>query len=335
MADSVVDIDPDGDVVLVCGSADKTKRLRVSSKVLSLASPVFKTMLGPDFKEGKRLSKHGSLNLPLPDDDGEDMTIICNILHFRHSKLPRQLDTIKLQDISVLADKYSCTMALGPIVEHWVEELRKDCSDAVRVILICASFRLHLPLMFGELGREHILRYNGKCTLVGDRPEQEVLQKLFDAMNVEALNARGKIAKFVDTMMVMHCDTDSTHGSNCPRALDYVVGFLRTLRRAELWPMHTTSDHTLESLLSKMRSVNWQQVELSTRTCGHSSWTDTCFCSSGMSSTNPTLNGIFTSRADKIVKEIPELCLGCALEGATWKKADCDHPQGSSSPFGI
>ncbi len=37
-------------------------------------------MLGPSFKEGKQLSEQGTLDLPLPDDNGEDMAIICDIL---------------------------------------------------------------------------------------------------------------------------------------------------------------------------------------------------------------------------------------------------------------
>ncbi|KAM3421801.1 hypothetical protein BST61_g2179 [Cercospora zeina] len=33
--------------------------------------------------------------------------------------------------------------------------------------------------------------------------------------------------------------------------------------------------------------------------------------------------------------QIPGLCLECVLEGETWKKKDCTHTQGSSSPFGV
>jgi hypothetical protein len=46
-------LDPSGDVVLVLGETC----LRVSSKVLSVASSVFRVMFGPHFQEGESISK--------------------------------------------------------------------------------------------------------------------------------------------------------------------------------------------------------------------------------------------------------------------------------------
>lgn len=133
-------------------------------------------MFGPHFKEGKKLSEQGTLDLPLPDDDGETMETICHALHLRHSKLSRHLKVDKLRNVAVLADKYKCTMALGPIAEHWLRELKKFCSNETRANLICCSYLLRLPLMFRELGREHILRCNIRCTADIDGPGRKVVQ---------------------------------------------------------------------------------------------------------------------------------------------------------------
>ncbi|USW55710.1 Putative SKP1/BTB/POZ domain superfamily protein [Septoria linicola] len=122
MADDLVEIDPSGDVVLVCGHGEDVKKLRVSSGTLSLASPVFKTMLGPNFKEDKQLSGCGTLHLPLPDDDGAQMAIICNTIHLRHNKVPRRLTLTQLSEVAILVNKYDCAMALGPMAEHWSME---------------------------------------------------------------------------------------------------------------------------------------------------------------------------------------------------------------------
>jgi BTB/POZ domain len=46
-------IDSSGDVILKLGKSS----LKVSSKVLSVASPVFRAMFGPHFQEGESLSK--------------------------------------------------------------------------------------------------------------------------------------------------------------------------------------------------------------------------------------------------------------------------------------
>jgi hypothetical protein len=48
-------IDPAGDMIL---KVDKTTLL-VNSKVLSIASPVFRAMLGPNFQEGVSLTQKG------------------------------------------------------------------------------------------------------------------------------------------------------------------------------------------------------------------------------------------------------------------------------------
>lgn len=47
--------DPSGDIMLIVGS--QKGGIQVSSKVLKLTSPVFKAMLGPNFKEGIELTK--------------------------------------------------------------------------------------------------------------------------------------------------------------------------------------------------------------------------------------------------------------------------------------
>ena len=67
MADHQEDIDPHGDVILIVGQ-DK-KRLRVSAMMLFAASPVFKALLGPHFREGQRpRSASNPTEITLPDD---------------------------------------------------------------------------------------------------------------------------------------------------------------------------------------------------------------------------------------------------------------------------
>ena len=49
-------VDPDGDLVITVGSSSP-RSFRVSAKVLSVASDVFRKMFGPNFKEGSSLAK--------------------------------------------------------------------------------------------------------------------------------------------------------------------------------------------------------------------------------------------------------------------------------------
>lgn len=52
-----VTVDEDGDLVLVVGPADAQAKILVSSKVLTVASKVFKAMLSRSFKEGRQLAE--------------------------------------------------------------------------------------------------------------------------------------------------------------------------------------------------------------------------------------------------------------------------------------
>src|SRR5277367_6787997 len=87
-----VKIDPAGDVLLQVGSSEPKAYLLVSSKVFSLASPVFAAMLSPQFKEGNSLSSGNGCEITLPEDDPEAMTLLCNCLHFRTDQIPTELE---------------------------------------------------------------------------------------------------------------------------------------------------------------------------------------------------------------------------------------------------
>jgi len=73
-----IDIAAEGDVILVL----QQTRLRVSSAILSSASPVFKTMFGPNFLEGQGQRSAGDpREVTLHDDDLCAMTRLCRLLH--------------------------------------------------------------------------------------------------------------------------------------------------------------------------------------------------------------------------------------------------------------
>ena len=76
---ATTELDPQGDIVLSVGE----KRLLSSSKVLSLASPVFRAMFGSQFSEGRRLSTTQPGEIPLTDDDPEVFFYLASIFHHR------------------------------------------------------------------------------------------------------------------------------------------------------------------------------------------------------------------------------------------------------------
>ncbi|KAI7241915.1 hypothetical protein KC330_g349 [Hortaea werneckii] len=128
-----VDIAADGDIIL---ALPKNLYIRVSSAVLSLVSPVFKTMLGPRFKAGNevRSSRH-PIEIPLSEDDGTAMKHLCLLIHGRTGDSYSHGDMTfptQLQGLAVLADNVAGAAALGCTVE----EIRRHLIAFVDFLLL-------------------------------------------------------------------------------------------------------------------------------------------------------------------------------------------------------
>jgi hypothetical protein len=130
-------IDPAGDVLFIVGSSPPKARLLISSKILSLASPVFAAMFSLNFKEGSNLSSDSPSEVLLPDDDPEAMTVLCNCLHFRSDKIPRNVEFLLLRSLAVLCDKYDCATAISAWCTLWLQRWETDkCEDGFEGLLI-------------------------------------------------------------------------------------------------------------------------------------------------------------------------------------------------------
>ena len=103
---------PGGDVELLLGPPANPVKVCVQSVVLALASPVFKTLLGPDFAEGNVTSSNDSLwRVSLPEDDPETMIWICKALHL-HRDMCYNFPLPALELLAAHIDKYDLADAL-------------------------------------------------------------------------------------------------------------------------------------------------------------------------------------------------------------------------------
>ena len=122
------DDDPAGDLLLVLetdedGRSTKSS-IRVSSKVMSLASPVFAAMLSPKFAEGQALLKTTSpqtVSISLPDNDPEAMVWLCQALHFNKS-CNIDIDFSLLGELAILCNNYDFVDALKPWSRAWMQK---------------------------------------------------------------------------------------------------------------------------------------------------------------------------------------------------------------------
>jgi len=117
-----VEFDPDGDVCLELSCPGERVHLLVSSKVLTLASPVFAKMFNSQFREGlsNRAASRGP-PIPLPDDDGPAFVVFCAAIHHQTDEVPKEVTLACLENIGIICDKYSCTKALAPWSEMWLK----------------------------------------------------------------------------------------------------------------------------------------------------------------------------------------------------------------------
>ena len=100
---SIVDIDPDGDLVLIVGSPDATvARFRVSRFALRLASPVWKAMFCGSFAEAT------AQEVKMPADEPEAMRYVLLNVHLQFRKLPTSLRLKEIAQLAELCDKYDC-----------------------------------------------------------------------------------------------------------------------------------------------------------------------------------------------------------------------------------
>ncbi len=131
---AMVVLDSNGDVIFVLGT-DKNTKLRVSSKVLSIASKPFAAMFSPRFTESSGLSAAAPKEIPLPEDDAKAMTVLCKVIHHKVEDGDEPATTLELLEVVVLADKYDCTKLHS--LKLWTRDLR--CSlpkDAFPLLVI-------------------------------------------------------------------------------------------------------------------------------------------------------------------------------------------------------
>lgn len=165
MAGTSHDADPAGDLMLLVGP-DKAL-IRASSKVLSLASPVFAKMLGPHFPEGGSLSEQGSLGnsavcstkVTLPDDDPEAMILFRDTVHFT-KRATRDIALPLLTKMASLSDKYDCSMALSSVSDVWFSNFRGSREGEDRYVrMLWISYALGNHCVFSKMSRYMIHEY--------------------------------------------------------------------------------------------------------------------------------------------------------------------------------
>ncbi|EME88862.1 uncharacterized protein MYCFIDRAFT_35290 [Pseudocercospora fijiensis CIRAD86] len=152
-----VDIDPDGDVIFICTLRKISPlRLRVSSKVVSLASPVLKAMLSPHFREGTTLATASYVEIELPEDDAKTMKTLFLIMHSKNDRLGSM---VNLKVLAETVDKYDCVAAVGTAAYYWISKAMENADEDDLQDLLHYAYLLRQHELFATIARR-LVCYN-------------------------------------------------------------------------------------------------------------------------------------------------------------------------------
>lgn len=130
------------------------------SQILTLSSPVFKSMLGPSFKEGHTLAAASTIELSLPEDDPRAMAILCHILHLRNHNVSLYPSAKQVLDVAQLADKYDCTEAAMLSAHCWITGLldHPTTDTKTRCTLLLAAYYFQHSVLLKKIAYQLITR---------------------------------------------------------------------------------------------------------------------------------------------------------------------------------
>ncbi|CAK1360658.1 uncharacterized protein RHO25_003950 [Cercospora beticola] len=113
---AITTIASDGDVILTVGAPTDSamcRKMRVSAATLTAISPLFKTLFGPHFREGRQARNSSKpAEIPLPEDDPLAVLVLCQMAHMCSDNLRTLLDSPELLSLAITVDKYRCVTPL-------------------------------------------------------------------------------------------------------------------------------------------------------------------------------------------------------------------------------
>ncbi|KAH6872041.1 hypothetical protein B0T10DRAFT_533321 [Thelonectria olida] len=100
-------------------------RMRVSSRHLILASPVFRNMLDGPFKEGTACEP-GRRQISTSNWDANALMILLNIIHGHLREVPRSLSLEMPAKFAIIVDYYKCHEVVEVFVDIWLKAMENN-----------------------------------------------------------------------------------------------------------------------------------------------------------------------------------------------------------------
>ncbi|KXT02433.1 hypothetical protein AC578_7818 [Pseudocercospora eumusae] len=317
----VIDIAPSGDVVLICAPSEKSDmphRLRVSSAILSLASPVFKALLGPKFREGNTLASNGYVEVPLPDDAVEPMIVLLKVLHWSPDSMSLVPKIDEMFIIGAVTDKYDCISAISHSAHFWISSATLASVDAETAQLITLARIFRQDALFTQLCDKLIMQAVGNIAppvaakVVG-------LEALFLYVERERNRLRAGIMKVIEDRIGHEAGPYSCNASKeCPYGGSRLNELVSRLNKKELWPAENLQKVSVEVSIQKLRafSFEWlQNIKLCSDECH-----GPCWRSHAHQHASRVQNGV-----EMVMTTRNRFCLQCVRDGDMESRQKCKH----------
>lgn len=146
----------------------------LSSRHLSLASPILKAMLSGGWSEGVKAASDGLYDLVAEGWDTEALATVMSIIHGRWSAVPRTVTLEMLASIAVVVDYYDIREPLELISPLWMKAFNASlvpnsiCRGLLLWILISWVFKDEA--IFAQSTKVAILRSTRELTIPEDIP---------------------------------------------------------------------------------------------------------------------------------------------------------------------
>jgi hypothetical protein len=269
--------DPRCDVILEVSGNEGRLDLCVSSEALSLASPVFSTMFSSGFKEGIQQNKEREhLRVPLPEDNGDVMLIICLICHHRGDELRDEYEARKVLDLAYASEKYSFTDALRPWSSIWLNASLGEHPQDDRSRLLGAACMFDNWKEFSRISFDIICHHTGPILqypspaavcLPGSAKGKYTYQLCIAAadfwiayLEIRRLDIVIRVVEVLERAVseLFSAKAISTSGSHSGSA------WVRQLEEYQLWPIGTRVRYdSVSALLDRMKRFRepWSALE--------------------------------------------------------------------------
>lgn len=154
-------------------------RMLVSSRHLTLASPVFRTMLDGPFEKVYLAS--GRQQITASDWDVDAMVILLDIIHGHNKAVPRSLKLPTLARIATIVDYYECHEIVEVFGEIWLLSSEDGWDTGAlglgSMLWLLVAWTFSHAEMFEEMTRMAILESKGPIEVVDLPIPEDILSK--------------------------------------------------------------------------------------------------------------------------------------------------------------